>query len=84
MVFSNLINVSGTYTVDLAIAVFLWKYANNKPSASSSLDRLSSIVMLVDNFMLDRTASSSAMYFSVCFWWIYCYNLRWAGAHVLV
>ena len=30
--------------------------------------------MLVNNFMLDWTASSSAMYFSVSFWWIYCYN----------
>ena len=27
-----------------------------------------------DNFMLDWTALSSTMYFSVSFWWIYCYN----------
>ena len=35
--------------------------------ASRSLSRLSSIGMLVSNLMLDRTASSSAMYFSVLF-----------------
>ena len=36
--------------------------------------------MLVNNFLLDRTASSSAMFFSVPFRWIYC----WGRAHILV
>ena len=48
--------------------IFLWTDSNNKPSASHSLDRLSSIWVSVNNFMLDRTASSSTMYFSVSFW----------------
>ena len=34
---------------------------------------VNSLGMLVNSFMLDRTASS-AMYVSVSFWQIYCYN----------
>ena len=30
--------------------------------------------MLVNNFLFDQTNSSSVMYFSVSFKWIYCYN----------
>ena len=50
--------------------IFLWRGSNDKPSASRSLCRLPSIGMSVNNFMLDQTGSSSAMYFSVSFWWI--------------
>ena len=56
-------------------ALFLWKDSYDKLSASRSLGRLSYIGMLVNNFMLDQTASSSAMYFSVSFWWIYSYKM---------
>ena len=49
--------------------ILLWRDSNDKPLASRdrSLGRLSFVGMLVNNFMLDRTASSSAMYFSVWF-----------------
>ena len=40
--------------------------------------------LALNPFMLDQTASSFAVYFSMSFWWICCYNIRWAGAHVLV
>ena len=49
-------------------AIFLRRESNNKSSASHSLSRLSSIGILVNNFMLDRTASLSAMYFSMSLW----------------
>ena len=45
--------------------IFLWRGFNDKLLASGSLGHLSCIGMLVNNFLLDRTASSSAMYFSV-------------------
>ena len=36
------------------------------------------------SFMLDWTALSSAMYFSVSFCWIYCYNITQTSGHVLI
>ena len=46
---------------------FLWRDSNGKLSASRSLSRFSFIGLLVNNFMLDRTTSSSTIYFSVSF-----------------
>ena len=62
----------------------MWRDSNGKVLASSSLGPLSSIGMLVKNFMLDWTALSSTMYSSVCYWLIYCYNMGWERAHIPV
>ena len=77
-------STSNSIVSSLAKAIVSWRDSNDKPSASHSLGRLSSTGLLVNNFMLDRTASSPAIYFSVSFWWIYCYNMGWARAHVSI
>ena len=45
-------------------AIILWRDSNDKPSAFRSLGRRPR-GLLINDFILDRTASSSTMYFSV-------------------
>ena len=70
-------------TADEIESFILWRDSNDKPSASRSLGRV-----LFENvgqqFLLDWTASSSAMYRRCLFGGSILLQLRWARAHNLV
>ena len=56
-------NVAKVITIISNFTLFFYRDSNDKLSASRSLCHLSFKGLLVNNFMLDRTASSSTMYF---------------------